>query len=61
MIPAWKSEVVGCIYMRGIARPFDEDLAVMCQMFTVIFYTEVSVEKHIPNFFYFSFLKNSID
>ena len=43
-------------YIRGISLQFDQDLAVMSQVFSVVFYIKVPIKKCIPNFFYFSFL-----
>ena len=38
-------------YIWGIPRQFDQDLAVMSHIFSVIFYMKLPVEKYIPNFF----------
>ena len=37
--------------IRGIPRPFDQDPAMMSQIFSVILYMKVPVEKYVPNFF----------
>ena len=37
--------------IRGIPRQFDQDLTVMSQIFSVIFYIKLPVQKYIHNFF----------
>ena len=52
-LPGDKAVPSQYIYIWDIPRKFDQDLAVMSQIFSVIFYIKVPVEKYIPNFFHF--------
>ena len=47
------------LYIWGIPQQFDQDLAVTSQIFSVIFYMKVPVEKYILKFFSFFFIFKS--